>query len=64
MRIDKREGQGSGVGLHWETLGVGVYALLQENGRGVDGRGCILMSCTRELLRNFPVGRGVRFVFS
>lgn len=26
--------------------------------------GCILMSCTRELLRNFPAGRGVRFVFS
>lgn len=47
---------------------MGVYALLQENGRGGDGRGrrggCILMSCTRELLRNFPAGRGVRFVFS
>lgn len=26
--------------------------------------GCILMSCTGELLRNFPAGRGVRFVFS
>lgn len=39
MRKDKRRGGvvGSGVGLHWETLGVGVYALLQENGRGGDG---------------------------
>lgn len=46
---------------------MGIYALLQENGRGGGGemgRGCILMSCTRELLRNFPAGRGVRFVFS
>lgn len=44
---------------------MGVYALLQENGWGGDGEGgCILMSCTRELLRNFPAGRGVRFVFS
>lgn len=38
--MDKREGgQGSGVRLHWETLGVGVYALLQENGRGGVGGG-------------------------
>lgn len=35
--MDKREGSGGGVGLHWETLGVGVYALLQQNGRGGDG---------------------------
>lgn len=53
MRIDKKEGQGSRLGLQWETLGV-------EMGEG----GCILMFCTRELLRNFPAGRGVRFVFS
>lgn len=26
--------------------------------------GGILTSCTGELLRNFPAGRGVRFVFS
>lgn len=70
--MDKREGQGSGgVRLHWETLGVGYFffAPLQENVRGGDGvwwglRGCILMSCTGELLRNFPAGHGVRFVFS
>lgn len=62
--MDKREGLRRRVGLHWETLGVNVYALLQENGRGGDGKGCILMSCTRELLRNFPAGHGVRFVFS
>lgn len=66
MRIDKKEGQGRRVGLHWETLGVGVFAMVPENARGGDrrGGGCILMFCTGELLRNFPAGRGVRFVFS
>lgn len=38
MRIDK-EGQGDGVGLHWETLGVGVFAMGQENTRGGDRQG-------------------------
>lgn len=68
MRIDKKEGQGSRVGLHWETLGVGAFAMAPENARGGDRGGerggCILMFCTRELLRNFPAGHGVRFVFS
>lgn len=39
MRIDKKEGQGSRVGLHWETLGVGVFAMVPENARGGDRRG-------------------------
>lgn len=58
MRIDKKEGQGSWVGLHWETLGV------EMGGGGGGGGRYILMFCTGELLRNFPAGRGVRFVFS
>lgn len=39
MRMDKTRGGDAGcwVGLQWETLGVGVYALLQENGWGGDG---------------------------
>lgn len=37
-------GVGSGVGLQWETLGVGVYTLLQENGRGGVGWGSLYIN--------------------
>lgn len=37
--MDKKEGQGSRVGLHWETLGVGAFAMVPENARGGDRGG-------------------------
>ena len=57
-------GRGAGLGCIARLWGWAFTHCCRRTGGGEMGRGCILMSCTRELLRNFPAGRGVRFVFS